>query len=135
MSQLLETVNISTSCTLYIYICPNELILIPDLYSAVKMARLKQAKDEAEREVMNYRSQMEADYQKSISEVLLACIYIYITCTSIRFIFNTSNQVHVVLIHVVVWEFRLNGEKARLGNRSKDYELERNSVESITGGG
>ncbi|XP_019184444.1 PREDICTED: V-type proton ATPase subunit G1-like [Ipomoea nil] len=34
----------------------------------VKMGRLRQAHDEAEREVANYRSQLEADYQKQISE-------------------------------------------------------------------
>ncbi|XP_031114773.1 V-type proton ATPase subunit G1-like [Ipomoea triloba] len=34
----------------------------------VKMARLRQAHDEAEREVTNYRTQLEADYQKQISE-------------------------------------------------------------------
>ncbi|XP_051124401.1 V-type proton ATPase subunit G-like [Andrographis paniculata] len=33
-----------------------------------KMSRLRQAKEEAEREVANFRSQMEADYQKHISE-------------------------------------------------------------------
>nr|GMD51100.1 V-type proton ATPase subunit G-like [Ipomoea batatas] len=36
----------------------------------VKMARLRQAHDEAEREVTNYRTQLEADYQKQISEVI-----------------------------------------------------------------
>ncbi|KAE8723395.1 V-type proton ATPase subunit G [Hibiscus syriacus] len=34
----------------------------------VKMARLKQAKEEAEKEVALYRSQMEAEYQIKISE-------------------------------------------------------------------
>ncbi|PIN13437.1 Vacuolar H+-ATPase V1 sector, subunit G [Handroanthus impetiginosus] len=34
----------------------------------LKMARLKQAKEEAEREVANYRSHLEAEYQKHISE-------------------------------------------------------------------
>nr|GMD59185.1 V-type proton ATPase subunit G-like [Ipomoea batatas] len=34
----------------------------------VKMARLRQAHDEAEREVTNYRTQLEADYQKQISD-------------------------------------------------------------------
>lgn len=42
--------------------------------AAVKTSRLKQAKEEAEREVMNYRSQMEAEYQNSISEVLVKLI-------------------------------------------------------------
>ncbi|KAK4486349.1 hypothetical protein RD792_009021 [Penstemon davidsonii] len=32
------------------------------------MSRLRQAKEEAEREVANYRSQLEAEYQNSISE-------------------------------------------------------------------
>ncbi|KAH6765126.1 vacuolar membrane ATPase 10 [Perilla frutescens var. hirtella] len=34
----------------------------------LKLTRLKQAKDEADREVANYRAQMEAEYQKSLSE-------------------------------------------------------------------
>jgi V-type H+-transporting ATPase subunit G len=35
----------------------------------VKIARLKQAKEEAEREVALYRSHLEAEFQKKISEV------------------------------------------------------------------
>ncbi|KAI3464350.1 hypothetical protein Pfo_021013 [Paulownia fortunei] len=34
----------------------------------LKMSRLKQAKEEAETEVANYRSHLEAEYQKGISE-------------------------------------------------------------------
>ncbi|KAI4387943.1 hypothetical protein MLD38_000326 [Melastoma candidum] len=34
----------------------------------LKMARLKQAKEEAAREVESYRSQLEAEYQRNISE-------------------------------------------------------------------
>ncbi|KGN62432.1 V-type proton ATPase subunit G3 [Cucumis sativus] len=34
----------------------------------MKMARLKQAKDEAEREVAHYRAHLEAEYQKKVSE-------------------------------------------------------------------
>lgn len=37
---------------------------------AEKMARLKQAKDEAEREVAQYRAHMEAQYQNKLSEVI-----------------------------------------------------------------
>ncbi|CAK9312501.1 unnamed protein product [Citrullus colocynthis] len=33
-----------------------------------KMARLKQAKEEAEREVAHYRAHLEAEYQKKVSE-------------------------------------------------------------------
>ncbi|GKB19743.1 V-type proton ATPase subunit G 1-like protein [Tanacetum coccineum] len=33
-----------------------------------KLARLKQAKDEAEREVAEFRAQMEADYQRKLTE-------------------------------------------------------------------
>ncbi|XP_057793608.1 V-type proton ATPase subunit G-like [Salvia miltiorrhiza] len=34
----------------------------------LKLARLRHAKEEADREVACYRAQMEADYQKSLSE-------------------------------------------------------------------
>ncbi|KAK6116689.1 hypothetical protein DH2020_049571 [Rehmannia glutinosa] len=34
----------------------------------LKMTRLKQAKEEAEREAANYRAHLEAEYKKSISE-------------------------------------------------------------------
>ncbi|GER37826.1 v-type proton ATPase subunit G [Striga asiatica] len=34
----------------------------------LKMARLKQAKEEADKEAANFRSHMEAEYKKSISE-------------------------------------------------------------------
>lgn len=37
--------------------------------SIVKMSRLKQAKDEAEKEVTLYKSHLETEYQKRISEV------------------------------------------------------------------
>ncbi|OVA10146.1 Vacuolar (H+)-ATPase G subunit [Macleaya cordata] len=33
-----------------------------------KMARLKQAKEEAEKEIAEYRAQMEADFQKKLAE-------------------------------------------------------------------
>ncbi|KAL8514944.1 hypothetical protein ACS0TY_013864 [Phlomoides rotata] len=46
----------------------NEAQQIVTAAKNLKMSRLKQAKEEAEREVMNYRSQMEAEYQNSISE-------------------------------------------------------------------
>lgn len=36
------------------------------------MTRLRQAKDEAEREVTNYRSYMDTEYQNKISEVISA---------------------------------------------------------------
>lgn len=39
------------------------------LHSSAKTARLRQAKDEAEREVQLYRTNMEAEYQKMISDV------------------------------------------------------------------
>ncbi|KAJ0764166.1 putative vacuolar (H+)-ATPase G subunit [Helianthus annuus] len=34
-----------------------------------KLARLKQAKEEAEKEVAEFRAQMEADYQRKLTEV------------------------------------------------------------------
>lgn len=34
-----------------------------------KLARLKQAKDEAEKEVAQFRAQMEVDFKKKLSEV------------------------------------------------------------------
>ncbi|CAI0556776.1 unnamed protein product [Linum tenue] len=34
----------------------------------LKLSRLKQAKDEAEREAARYRSQLQADFQKKVSE-------------------------------------------------------------------
>jgi hypothetical protein len=36
---------------------------------AAKSARLRQAKEEAEREIADYRAQMEADFQKKLAEV------------------------------------------------------------------
>lgn len=38
-------------------------------YFSVRTQRLKQAKEEAEREAAQYRTHMEEEYQKSISEV------------------------------------------------------------------
>lgn len=40
------------------------------LRSSAKMARLRQAKEEADREVQLYRTNMEAEHQKKISDVL-----------------------------------------------------------------
>lgn len=34
------------------------------------MARLRQAKEEAEREIAAYRAQMESEFQKKVAEVL-----------------------------------------------------------------
>ena len=41
------------------------------------MTRLKQAKDEAERDATLYRSHMESEYQKNISEVYNWCSHFY----------------------------------------------------------
>lgn len=43
----------------------------------MKLTRLKQAKEEADREVANYRAQMEAEYQKSLSEVGIGALYAF----------------------------------------------------------
>lgn len=37
---------------------------------AAKQARLKQAKEEAEKEIALFRAQMEADFQKKVAEVM-----------------------------------------------------------------
>lgn len=37
---------------------------------AAKQARLKQAKEEAEKEIAQFRAQMEADFQKKVAEVM-----------------------------------------------------------------
>jgi hypothetical protein len=39
------------------------------LCSIAKSARLKQAKEEAEREIAEYRAQMEAEFQRKVAEV------------------------------------------------------------------
>lgn len=39
-------------------------------FYAVKTGRLKQAKDEAEREAAAYRTSLEEDYQRKVSEVM-----------------------------------------------------------------
>jgi len=44
----------------------NHIILFP--FSA-KMARLKQAKEEAEKEVAEFRAQMQAEFQRKVAEV------------------------------------------------------------------
>ena len=38
---------------------------------SAKMARLKQAKEEAEKEIAEFRSQMEAEFQRKVAEVKL----------------------------------------------------------------
>jgi hypothetical protein len=38
------------------------------LHSLAKMTRLRQAKEEAEREVQQYRTNMETEYQNKLSE-------------------------------------------------------------------
>ena len=48
----------------------------PDFYPprflfSAKMARLKQAKEEAEKEIAEFRAQMEAEFQRKVAEVKL----------------------------------------------------------------
>ena len=38
-------------------------------FSSAKIARLKQAKDEAEKEAAEFRAQMEAQFQKKLTDV------------------------------------------------------------------
>lgn len=39
------------------------------LWLLAKMARLKQAKEEAEKEIAEYRAQVERDFQRKVAEV------------------------------------------------------------------
>lgn len=39
------------------------------MFSAAKQARLRQAKEEAEKEIAEFRAQMEADFQRKLAEV------------------------------------------------------------------
>ena len=42
-------------------------------FVSAKLARLKQAKEEAEREVAEFRAQMEAEFQRKLTEVKSKC--------------------------------------------------------------
>lgn len=52
------------------------------------MARLKQAKEEAEREIADFRAQMEAEYQRKLAEVIDKKLYL------LKF-FKQNNWMHV----------------------------------------
>lgn len=41
-------------------------------YHAAKQSRLKQAKEEAEKDIADFRAQMEAEFQKKVSEVRMS---------------------------------------------------------------
>ena len=41
-----------------------------------KMARLKQAKEEAEKEIAEYRAQLEHEFQKKVSDVSFKILFI-----------------------------------------------------------
>lgn len=85
-----------------IFCCMNELLYHKPywyssfsifLHSSVKMGRLKQAKDEADREATLYRSHMEAEYQKTISEVYNWCSHFY-------YYHNDCNNCHQFIIFI-----------------------------------
>jgi len=67
------------------------------LFSTAKSARLRQAKEEAEREIAEYRSQMEAEFQRKVAEVchlpiLLNCqLFTRLQSTSISFCYFQSS--------------------------------------------
>lgn len=42
---------------------------------AEKQARLKQAKEEAQKEIADFRAQMEADFQRKVAEVKTITVY------------------------------------------------------------
>jgi len=53
----------------------------------VRTQRLKQAKDEAEREAAQYRSHMEEEYQKSLTEVYMHThLYMDLICMFSKYI-------------------------------------------------
>lgn len=57
-----------------------------------KLARLKQAKEEAEKEILNYRAHMEAEFQKKVAAVCIKHIMhntcrSYLVTTHINFMF------------------------------------------------
>lgn len=47
----------------------SSFLLLLSPFNVVKMTRLRQAKEEAEREIVQYRSYLEAEYQKNLSQV------------------------------------------------------------------
>lgn len=53
---------------------------------AAKQARLKQAKEEAEKEIAAFRAHMEAEYQKKLAQVCRKLI--------IKFIYNRTTQLN-----------------------------------------
>lgn len=42
-----------------------------------KLARLKQAKEEADKEIAQYRAQVEAQFQKKVAEVVSLLVYFF----------------------------------------------------------
>lgn len=49
---------------------------MPWVSCAAKQARLKQAKEEAEKEIAEFRAQMEAEYQRKVAEVMIQLEYL-----------------------------------------------------------
>lgn len=60
------------------------------------MARLRQAKEEADREVQQYRTNMEADYQNKLSEVP--------TINIIRTFFSMKNIVRTLFLSKKIYK-------------------------------
>eukprot|EP00268_Persea_americana_P044389 TRINITY_DN44885_c0_g2_i1.p1 TRINITY_DN44885_c0_g2~~TRINITY_DN44885_c0_g2_i1.p1 ORF type:complete len:129 (-),score=14.49 TRINITY_DN44885_c0_g2_i1:322-708(-) len=76
------------------------------------MKRLKEAKDEAEREAANYRSYLETEFQKKVSDVgLFNCSFAVCILTNKKpYSFNVFFLVILcrhVRFHILVWAFSL----------------------------
>lgn len=81
-------------------------------FSVVKMKRLKEAKDEAEREAANYRSYLETEFQKKVSDVgLFNCSFAVCILTNKKpYSFNVFFLVILcrhIRFHILVWAFSL----------------------------
>ena len=89
------------------------------LICPVKTTRLRQAREEAEKEAALYRTKMESEYQKKISEVFLnqTSLLIYLKHFSINiilfyvwlsFILQDACKSSLLMINVDKWKLRLH---------------------------
>lgn len=64
--------NLQTNCAQYSY---SIKVIHTHWFLSEKMARLKQSKDEAEKEVAAFRAQMELEFQRKVAEVKIELKY------------------------------------------------------------
>lgn len=67
------------------------------------MARLKQAKEEAEKEIAAYRAQVESEFQRKLAEVSIELLWTYIVSCCEKSQPSRDVEIYLLMLTLLLW--------------------------------